>query len=140
MLARSAPRSAWVALAISMRRWSRSEVTASRRETSRTSRILSAEMVYWRAIRNAAAPRIRERAGGCKTWREKNPGMQIPGRGNRRGLRATGLVLRTTWVDVLVPEQDAAGHGLHVLEALLAEELGELERACAATAVDDDFL
>src|SRR3954468_4839810 len=47
MLARSAPRRAWVALAISVRRWSRSEVTARRRETSRTSRIFSAEMEDW---------------------------------------------------------------------------------------------
>src|SRR5215218_7308682 len=49
------------------------------------------------------------------------------------------LILRSAGVDVLVPEGDPAGHALHVLEARLAERLGELHRAAAALAVDDDL-
>ena len=37
------------------------------------------------------------------------------------------LILRPARIDVLVPQQDPAGHALDVLEALLAEDLGELQ-------------
>src|SRR5207302_750708 len=50
----------------------RSDVTARSRETSRTSRILSAEMEYWRVMELiVGASRIRERAGGCKIGGER---------------------------------------------------------------------
>src|SRR5690348_1344266 len=60
-------------------------------------------------------------------------------------LAATGhagsrSVLRPARIDVLVPEQDPPGHALDVFEARLAQGLGELHRAAAALAVDDDLL
>src|SRR3954467_10487605 len=50
------------------------------------------------------------------------------------------LVLRPTRVHVLVPQQDPARHALHVLEALLPEDLRELHAPRAAAAVHDHFL
>ena len=48
-------------------------------------------------------------------------------------------ILRPARIDVLVPQQNPAGHALHVLEALLAQGLRELHRAAAGLAVDDDL-
>src|SRR5438876_9368842 len=49
------------------------------------------------------------------------------------------LILRPTWIHILIPQQNPARHALDVLEALLAEDLGELHRTGAAAAVDDDL-
>src|SRR5258706_16274096 len=78
-------------------------------------------MVYCLAMEGRPTPpRIRESAVECKI------GAQ--------------LILWTTGIDVLVPKQDAARHGLDVLEPLLAEDLGELHRAPPAAAVDDHLV
>src|SRR5688572_26266050 len=55
------------------------------------------------------------------------------------GKRARASVLRPAGVDVLVPEQDPAGHRLGFGKTVLAEEFGDLEGARAAAAVDDDL-
>ena len=44
---------------------------------------------------------------------------------------------RPAGVDVLVPEQDAAGHALYIGEAVLFEDGGELQAAAAGFAEDD---
>src|SRR3954468_10542912 len=96
MLARSAPRRAWVALAISIRRWSRSDVTARRRETSRTSRIFSAEMVY---LVTGIGERLvitkdRTKAVRCKTQRTLGSGVafELDAGGSQGGLDLADVV------------------------------------------------
>src|SRR5438045_9335907 len=54
-------------------------------------------------------------------------------------LTLSSSILRSARIAILVPQQNPARHALDVLEALLAEDLRELHRACAAAAVADDL-
>src|SRR5438045_3561154 len=57
-----------------------------------------------------------------------------------RPLTLSSSILRSARIDILIPQQNPTRHALDVLEALLAQNLGELHRAGAAAAVDDDLV
>src|SRR5206468_2223309 len=50
------------------------------------------------------------------------------------------LILWLVRIQILVPQQNPAGHALHILDARILQDLGELHRSRAAAAMHDHFL
>src|SRR6266446_9678067 len=54
--------------------------------------------------------------------------------------RKTRLILRTTGIDVLIPQQDTSRHAFHIGEPILPQKLRKLHRPASATAMHHDLL
>src|SRR6267142_5401532 len=50
------------------------------------------------------------------------------------------LILRSTRIDVLIPQQDTAGHAAHVGKTVLPQKLCKLHRPASAAAMHDDLV
>src|SRR6267143_1465509 len=52
----------------------------------------------------------------------------------------TQLILRPTGIDVLIPQQDTAGHALNVAKTILPQKSGKLHGTATGSAMNDDFV
>src|SRR3954471_14686198 len=112
------------------------DIVSSVRTTSQSIACLRAGST-WTSARQDYAPR--RDALGTSELSQKSAAATFAGFTSSPDRRIPFSIRRPARVDFLVPQQNPPRHALHVLEALLAEDLGELHRAGAGLTVDDDL-